>query len=94
MATIGGMTFPRLADHPQAAAELRDALVDAIDALAMAERDDGPRGGPGARPVPPDVEIHAFSTRVVAAALPRVLGMLDDAIANTVLQDAPEIADH
>jgi hypothetical protein len=38
MATLGGMRFPRLVDHPQAAAKLRDGMVEAIDVLAMDER--------------------------------------------------------
>lgn len=94
MTTIGGMTLPRLGDHPEASARLRQALAEAIDALAMSERDDGPRGAPGTRPTPADAEIHAFSARVAASALPGVLDLLDDAVANVVLEDAPGIADH
>lgn len=94
MATLGGMTFPRLVDHPQAAAKLRDGMVEAIDSLAIEERDDGTVGAPGGHPVPSDAEIHAFASEVVAKALPDVLRLLDETVANVVLDDAPEIADH
>lgn len=44
--------------------------------------------------MPSDAEIHAFASEVVAKALPDVLRLLDETVANVVLDDAPEIADH
>jgi hypothetical protein len=92
--TIGGMTLPRLADHPEAAARLRDGMIAAVADLAIHERDYGASGAPGGHPASTDAEIHTFATRVVAAALPDVVRVLDRVITDVVLDDTPEIADH